>query len=554
MKTYFLVENGEQTGPFTLDELKKKKVQAEDLVWSEGWKDWKPAGKVATLKSLFATTPPPVPKQEKATPPPPPEKRAPKKASAKTPDPRLQPKNPPPKKKHPVLTFFRIIFGLFFVLLGIGTTLAAIDEYPVNPLMYGLAAFFILIGILLLFKGRKKRKQARQLAREQQRSFEARIQRVEPSPITTEQKKKDRSWLPWIIGFGVVVAAIAYHLITYEPEDIDEILKGLEGSTEQTSRQSTKESSAIDKSTKKVDPTSYPLHPLQMEKEISLFIGKARNDMVEARRSYAHPDCEWRFDQLTTKYGAKPIKLFFNGVVPVINYQSPVSSLVFFYNPWNDLVLITEWQKFEDLLFITDMELVSAGFLEFNGSSVEIVEPLWINREGVLPVEAIQEEVMVRTKLFNAIWEDQLGPDNWREAINALYEPAYVIREQSQVALRLKVQYTTLMDLVENPSMEMLYTPVVADLQSLQSGKEGLTSLLASGESTPDETSKILDQIPAEIWNKASIQSIRKVYDGAFVFIASPQLTTSFLSFYYQFRSDGSMYLKRIDFCPFENQ
>ena len=61
-------KNGERTGPVSSSELKKLAaegtLQTDDLVWKEGWPDWKPASK---LKGLFpepevsSSAPPPTP-------------------------------------------------------------------------------------------------------------------------------------------------------------------------------------------------------------------------------------------------------------------------------------------------------------------------------------------------------------------------------------------------------------------------------------------------------------------------------------------------------------
>jgi hypothetical protein len=57
---YYVGKNGQQTGPFTLDQLKAKFASGEilptDLVWLEGTADWKPA---STFPELSAPAPAP---------------------------------------------------------------------------------------------------------------------------------------------------------------------------------------------------------------------------------------------------------------------------------------------------------------------------------------------------------------------------------------------------------------------------------------------------------------------------------------------------------------
>lgn len=54
MKQYYLVINGEKSGPFTIDQLATQQLTPETPVWTEGMSDWMPAQQVAELSSLFA--------------------------------------------------------------------------------------------------------------------------------------------------------------------------------------------------------------------------------------------------------------------------------------------------------------------------------------------------------------------------------------------------------------------------------------------------------------------------------------------------------------------
>lgn len=60
MKQYFIYQNGEQSGPFFIEELENKKIGREILVWTEGLTDWQKAENIEELNSLFKTVPPPI--------------------------------------------------------------------------------------------------------------------------------------------------------------------------------------------------------------------------------------------------------------------------------------------------------------------------------------------------------------------------------------------------------------------------------------------------------------------------------------------------------------
>lgn len=53
---YFIIENGQQSGPFTPDQLYEKKITSETLVWAEGMTDWTPAWKVEELRPVIDGT------------------------------------------------------------------------------------------------------------------------------------------------------------------------------------------------------------------------------------------------------------------------------------------------------------------------------------------------------------------------------------------------------------------------------------------------------------------------------------------------------------------
>jgi hypothetical protein len=64
---YFVVINGNQAGPFTMDVIQQminqKTLTKETLVWKQGMDKWAKATDVEEVAALFTSTPPPVPPQ-----------------------------------------------------------------------------------------------------------------------------------------------------------------------------------------------------------------------------------------------------------------------------------------------------------------------------------------------------------------------------------------------------------------------------------------------------------------------------------------------------------
>lgn len=62
MKKYFYTDGTNNYGPFTLDELKEKKISRETKIWFQELGEWKSAGEVPELTEIFKLVPPPITK------------------------------------------------------------------------------------------------------------------------------------------------------------------------------------------------------------------------------------------------------------------------------------------------------------------------------------------------------------------------------------------------------------------------------------------------------------------------------------------------------------
>lgn len=58
-KQYFVILEGIQSGPFTIEALRAQQLTPETYVWREGLTDWVKAGTLPELSELFNQTPPP---------------------------------------------------------------------------------------------------------------------------------------------------------------------------------------------------------------------------------------------------------------------------------------------------------------------------------------------------------------------------------------------------------------------------------------------------------------------------------------------------------------
>jgi hypothetical protein len=59
MSKFYLHENGEQSGPFSIEDLQSKNLLPDTHVWTEGMSEWRKASEVEELRELLNKIPPP---------------------------------------------------------------------------------------------------------------------------------------------------------------------------------------------------------------------------------------------------------------------------------------------------------------------------------------------------------------------------------------------------------------------------------------------------------------------------------------------------------------
>lgn len=60
MKKYFYSNGTNHFGPFTIEELKEKRITRETMIWYQELAEWKRASTIQELNDLFALIPPPI--------------------------------------------------------------------------------------------------------------------------------------------------------------------------------------------------------------------------------------------------------------------------------------------------------------------------------------------------------------------------------------------------------------------------------------------------------------------------------------------------------------
>ena len=61
---FYYTVNGQQYGPFVIEELKTKGIYRDTLVWTTGLDVWTKAENIPMLKDIISNTPPPIPSSQ----------------------------------------------------------------------------------------------------------------------------------------------------------------------------------------------------------------------------------------------------------------------------------------------------------------------------------------------------------------------------------------------------------------------------------------------------------------------------------------------------------
>ncbi len=115
MVQFYIYQDEEKKGPYTVEELKDRGITSEILVWTKGMAQWQPAWQVGDLKPVIKkdatpNTPPPLPPKETAVPPEEP-------VEVKLEEKKLEEK--PKKKSHWGCLIALLIFVLIIVVFSV---------------------------------------------------------------------------------------------------------------------------------------------------------------------------------------------------------------------------------------------------------------------------------------------------------------------------------------------------------------------------------------------------------------------------------------------------
>ncbi|MCP3899389.1 MAG: hypothetical protein GY707_06725, partial [Desulfobacteraceae bacterium] len=127
--------------------------------------------------------------------------------------------------------------------------------------------------------------------------------------------------------------------------------------------------------------------------------------------------------------------LFFNSAVKVYVGDNVKTPVVGYYNPYNDLFLITAWSENQGIYKISDAELLMGDFIRNENDTLDVI-PFWLRGKMHRP-EALGRSVALSLLAFEKVFNETTS-DTWRTRLPALTNPDHLNGiNYSLAALRL---------------------------------------------------------------------------------------------------------------------
>lgn len=244
---------------------------------------------------------------------------------------------------------------------------------------------------------------------------------------------------------------------------------------------------------------------------------------------------------------------FFGTSLSAVNSINKETILAFFYHPWSDVALITEWRKLKGKPKLTDAELVVGDVLRATEKIVPT--PFW-RREGKVPpplevLLAANDTVRDFLELYVDAHESK-NSGNWRARL-----PNFKTKKQREtnkaVVGALFYQSLAAVKLFFN---EKDFSPVKKEMDKVRkdliAGKTD--AVLRRAKETSKDSREILKKVELD-WSQATLVSVVTDPKNTFVFLSSFGNPEFFASFWFVngkkkkglFGKAKPPFLKRID-------
>lgn len=241
-------------------------------------------------------------------------------------------------------------------------------------------------------------------------------------------------------------------------------------------------------------------------------------------------------------------KWFFGTSVANITALDPATQLVGFYNPWSDLLLVTQWEKLDNKNpQITDAEILMGDFVRAPDlEGPPDVRPHWLRNERLPPPLSILFSTGQATRSFLELYQDAVRsphPREWRQRIAALGKAKTVERNRVGAGLLFSQSLMAPQSLLNTAEHRSIREATFKTMALLE--EDGQEQVLAGLTGLTDAQKADLRRLE-KWWNDLTLASfVQRSPRDAFVFLSSFSRPADFVCFW--FRGGSGWSLWRID-------
>ena len=243
--------------------------------------------------------------------------------------------------------------------------------------------------------------------------------------------------------------------------------------------------------------------------------------------------------------------LFFNSAVKVYVGDNVKTPVIGYYNPYNDIFLITAWSEEEGIYKIADADLLMGDFIRNENDALDVI-PFWLRGEMHRP-EALGNSVALSLLAFEKVFNEATS-DTWRTRLpvltnqDSLHEINY-----SLAALRLNEHLINIISFsYAKTNNNQLKNCRAATIEAINIASDGnIGKILNTADGTLGNTAKRLKEISPEWFASLRISTTLINSKGALVLLSPTQPSNGSLTISFK-ETNSKLQVKRIDLVDYQ--
>lgn len=243
--------------------------------------------------------------------------------------------------------------------------------------------------------------------------------------------------------------------------------------------------------------------------------------------------------------------LFFNSAVKVYAGGDVKAPVIGYYNPYNDIFLITAWSEDEGIYKIADAELLMGDFIRNEKDALDVI-PFWLRGEMHRP-ETLGRSVALSLLAFEKVF-NKTTSDTWREKLPVLTNQDGLNEiNYSFAALRLNEHLINILSFsYAKTNNQQLESCKAATIEAIDIACNGnIDDILNTADGTLETTAKRLKEIHPEWFATLKVCAVLTNSKEGLVLLSPTQPTNGSLTIFFKETHD-KLQIKRIDLVDYQ--